>query len=206
MSAYKKITDLKVYVQELLNSGAPVCTAEKTARILACPGVPGEQVISWSVDAGGAAVKEKEAVVSTDASGHPDWIATKADASGSPVADCHAHLNQWIIGDSTFRRKYTAIPGHPDLYKPIGGPQHFVLLSEAIHIVQWRRMECGRRRVYQHHGSGGSLCHFRPGFFGHLSGHLTDPAIRRAVFRARPETLRFPALPHEQRKAGHHCA
>ena len=78
------------------------------------------------------------AVVSTDASGHPDWIATKADASGSPVADCHAHLNQWIIGDSTFRRKYTAIPGHPDLYKPIGGPQHFVLLSEAIHIVQWR--------------------------------------------------------------------
>ena len=107
MSAYKKITDLKVYVQELLNSGAPVCTAEKTARILACPGVPGEQVISWSVDADGAAVKEKEAVVSTDASGHPDWIATKADASGSPVADCHAHLNQWIIGDSTFRRKYT---------------------------------------------------------------------------------------------------
>lgn len=83
-------------------------------------------------------MKEKEAVVSTDASGHPDWIATKADASGSPVADCHAHLNQWIIGDSTFRRKYTAIPGHPDLYKPIGGPQHFVLLSEAIHIVQWR--------------------------------------------------------------------
>lgn len=138
MSAYKKITDLKVYVQELLNSGAPVCTAEKTARILACPGVPGKQVISWSVDAGGAAVKEKEAVVSTDASGHPDWIATKADASGSPVADCHAHLNQWIIGDSTFRRKYTAIPGQPDLYKPIGGPQRFVFLSEAIHIVQWR--------------------------------------------------------------------
>ena len=137
MSAYKKITDLKVYVQELLNSGAPVCTAEKTARILACPGVPGEQVISWSVDAGGAAVKEKEAVVSTDASGHPDWIATKADASGSPVADCHAHLNQWIIGDSTFRRKYTAIPGQPDLYKPMGGPQRFVFLSEAIHIVQW---------------------------------------------------------------------
>ena len=66
MPAYKKITDLKVYVQELLNSGAPVCTAEKTARILACPGVPGKQVISWSVDAGGAAVKEKEAVVSTD--------------------------------------------------------------------------------------------------------------------------------------------
>ena len=104
MPAYKKITDLKVYVQELLNSGAPVCTAEKTARILACPGVPGKQVISWSVDAGGAAVKEKEVVVSTDASGHPDWIATKADASGSPVADCPAHLNQWIIGDSTFRR------------------------------------------------------------------------------------------------------
>lgn len=43
MSAYKKITDLKVYVQELLNSGAPVCTAEKTARILACPGVRGNR-------------------------------------------------------------------------------------------------------------------------------------------------------------------
>lgn len=137
MPDYKKLDDLKGYVRTLLDSHAPVITAEKAARITAVPGVPGTRVISWSVDVDGASLVEKNAVVCADAFGVPDWVATKADPLGNPVIDRNGHANQWIICDAVFRKKYQAVPGQPGLYQPAGGPQRFVRLPEAVRIIQW---------------------------------------------------------------------
>ena len=135
---YKKIVDLEAYVQEMINNGAQILVREKTARIAARPGVPGkEKIISWSVDADGNPVMEKEAVVSADESGTPDWVAAKIDSQGNIIVDSNGHTNQWIINAAAFCRKYEAVLEQPGVYKPVGGPQKFVRLSEGIHIVQW---------------------------------------------------------------------
>lgn len=135
---YKKIEDLNVYVQELIRNGAPIIIAEKKARIAARPGVPEkERIVSWSVDAGGRPLLEKDAMVSVDEAGIPDWVATKIDEEGNNIVDANGHINQWIISAKTFSKKYEAVPGHPGIYKPVGGPQKFIRLDEGIHIIQW---------------------------------------------------------------------
>lgn len=135
---YKKIEDLKVYVQGMISNGAQIVVAEKTARIAARPGVPGkERILSWSVDADGKPVLEKDAMVSVDESGTPDWVATKIDEQGNDIIDANGHINQWIISAKTFSKKYEAVQGHSGIYKPVGGAQKFICLNEGIHIVQW---------------------------------------------------------------------
>lgn len=51
ITQYRKIENLQVYVQEMRKKGEQILVAEKTARISARPGVPGEKIISWSADA-----------------------------------------------------------------------------------------------------------------------------------------------------------
>ena len=109
---FRQVNDLKAYVRQLIDHGAGIITAEKTARIAARPGIPGEEkIISWSVDADGNPVREKDAVVSADESGTPDWVASKIDEEGKEIIDANGHVNRWIIRDETFRRKYEAVPG-----------------------------------------------------------------------------------------------
>lgn len=135
---YKKVEDIRGYVQKLIDDGAQIIVGEKTARIFARPGIPEEErIISWSVDADGNPVLEKEALVSANESGVPDWVATKIDDMGNEIIDANGHTNQWIIGDATFRKKYEAVSEQPGVYKPVGGPQKFVRLNKGIHIVQW---------------------------------------------------------------------
>lgn len=132
------VRDLHTYARELIARGAPVLTAEKVARINARPGIPGERIVSWSVDAAGGQLMEMEARVSEDPeTGIPGWVASKVDASGNVLIDSNGHPNQWIIDDATFRRKYEPVAGHPGIYKPVGGLQRFVQVEQAIHVTQW---------------------------------------------------------------------
>ena len=127
------------YVKKGLENGDLVpIEAEKFARIIARPGKLGETVISWVVGKDGKELKEKEDTVKLDdKTGTPGWVATKADEQGYPVIDKNGHLNQWIIDDSTFTKKYEMDTTTSNLYKPIGGPQIFVQLTDNIILEQW---------------------------------------------------------------------
>lgn len=127
------------YVKEGLLTGALVpFEAEKFARIIAIQGLVGEFVTSWSADENGNEVNEKDEIVTLDQkTNQPGWVATKVDENGYPLIDQNGHLNQWIIEDSTFRRKYELDPENPNLYRPIGGPQIFVQITEDITLEQW---------------------------------------------------------------------
>lgn len=138
MTTYKKIDDVTAYIKELTASGVEVLTAEKVTRIAARKGVVGEQVISWSVDANGAPILEKNAQVVEDSeTGEAGWVVTKLDEDNQIIIDPNGNKNEWIIDDKTFHKKYEEDPNHPGIYKPVGGPQKFMKLSEAITIQQW---------------------------------------------------------------------
>lgn len=135
---FKKV-NVYEYVKEGLVSGKlqPI-EAEKFARIIARQGTVGEVVISWAVDKDGNEIKEKEDSVTLDKdTKNPGWIATKLDENGYPVKDKNGHLNQWIISDSTFKKKYEIDEQNPSVFKPVGGPQIFVQIPDNIILEQW---------------------------------------------------------------------
>jgi len=138
MEEFKKV-EVVSYVKQGLESGNLVpIQAEKFARIVARQGEVGEEVTSWSVDTSGNEVKEKVATVGLDKETNmPGWIATKADANGNIVIDNNNHSNQWIIDDSTFKRRYEIDPENPTLFRPTGGIQIFVQIPENITLFQW---------------------------------------------------------------------
>ena len=142
MEKYRKIDNLNDYVQNRMEIGAQIFEAEKTARIIARPGIAGERIISWSTDSNGNPLVEKDAVVCVDEQGVPGWVATKADETGTEWIDNHGNKNQWIIDPKTFKKKYEEDLEHPGLFKPVGGVQKFLKLDEAIQIVQWGREYC----------------------------------------------------------------
>ncbi len=135
---YRKV-DTKEYVETgLANGSLEVFEAIKHARISAVKGEVGEEVISWSEDENGNPIQEKVATITADEeTGETGWIATKTDAKGNPIIDRNGHLNQWIIKDKTLHEEYEADPDHPDIFKPIDGPQKFVETPEALTISQW---------------------------------------------------------------------
>ena len=135
---FKKV-NVYEYVKEGLVSGKLVpIEAEKFARIIARQGNVGEVVVSWSVDKDGNEIKEKEDVVTLDKdTNNPGWIATKLDENGYPLKDKNGHLNQWIIADSTFKKKYEIDEQNPSVFKPVGGPQIFVQIPDNIILEQW---------------------------------------------------------------------
>ena len=112
--------------------------AEKFARIVAKQGQVGDKVISWSVDSLGHEIQEKVAYVQNDENtNQPGWIVTKVDEDGNIMLDNNNHVNQWIIEDSVFRKKYEIDPENPTLFKPKGGPQIFVQINDNIILNQW---------------------------------------------------------------------
>lgn len=135
---YRKV-NTKEYVEAGLADGSlEVFEATKHARIAAVKGEVGQEVISWSEDENGNPIQEKVDTVSADEeTGEAGWIATKTDTEGNPIIDRNGHTNQWIIGDKTFRKKYEIDPEHPDIFKPVGGPQKFVETREGLIISQW---------------------------------------------------------------------
>ena len=135
---YRKV-DTKEYVESGLADGSlEAFEAIKHARISAMKGQVGDEVISWSEDENGNPIQEKVATVTVnEETGEADWIATKTDSEGNPIIDRNGHTNQWIIDDNTFHKKYEVDPEHPDIFKPVGGPQKFVETREGLIISQW---------------------------------------------------------------------
>lgn len=112
--------------------------AENFARISAKQGNVGETVISWSVDIKWNEIQEKVAQIEVDVqTNQPGWIATKVDEQGNIIIDNNGHVNQWIIDDTTFKKKYEIDPKNPSLYRPKGGPQLFVQIADNIILNQW---------------------------------------------------------------------
>lgn len=141
MVDYKQIPNVVAYAAGLVEAGAAVVTGVKFARVLAREAQAGETVTSWAVDAQGGAVREKEAQAAEG-----DWVLTKADEDGRPVTDEHGHLNRWIVDGDTFARKYQPAGEAAGLYRPKGGPQQFVRLTEAVTLRQWgseMNIDCG---------------------------------------------------------------
>lgn len=138
MEEYKKV-EVVSYVKEGIENGDMIPRqAVKFARIMARQGNVGETVISWSVDSNGNEIKEKEAKIELDKeTNEPGWIATKVDSEGNIVIDNNNHANQWIIDDSTFKKKYEVDPENPSICKPKGGPQIFVQIKDNIILNQW---------------------------------------------------------------------
>lgn len=138
MENYIKV-EVTSYVNEGINSGKLIPrVASKFARIITRQGNVGESVISWSADANGNEIKEKVAQVQVDKeTNQPGWIATKVDEEGNIIIDNNNHANEWIIDDTTFKKKYEIDPENPSLYKPKGGPQIFVQINDNIILNQW---------------------------------------------------------------------
>ena len=135
---YTKI-EVFSYVRQGIENGTMVPRqAEKFARIIARQGNVGETVISWSVDTQGNEIQEKVAQVQIDEqTNQPGWIATKVDEQGNVIIDNNGHSNEWIIADSTFKKKYEIDPKNASLYRPKGGPQIFVQITDNIILNQW---------------------------------------------------------------------
>ena len=138
MKEYIKV-EVTDYVKHGIENGSMIPReAEKFARIIARHGNVGETVISWSTDAQGNEIQEKVAQVQVDSqTNQPGWIATKVDEQGNIVVDNNGHTNQWIIDDTTFKKKYEMDPENPVLFKPKGGPQVFVQIPDNIILNQW---------------------------------------------------------------------
>lgn len=138
MDNYTKV-DVHQYVDMGIKNGTMIPKeAEKFARIVAKQGQVGEKVILWSVDSLGHEIQEKVAYVQNDENtNQPGWIVTKVDEDGNIMLDNNNHVNQWIIEDSVFRKKYEIDPENPTLFKPKGGPQIFVQINDNIILNQW---------------------------------------------------------------------
>ena len=137
MEEYTRI-DIQRYVLEGMKNGTLVPRqAVKYTRIIARPGVLGEEVVTWSVDAEGKPIVEKTDHVKADEeTKETGWVVCKADENGNAIVDANGHTNVWIISAKKFHQKYekTDVEG---LYKPVGGPQLFVELPINAIIFQW---------------------------------------------------------------------
>ncbi|SRR5574344_1413480 len=138
MEEFKKV-EVVSYVKQGLENGTMIPKqAEKFARIIAKQGNSGETVVSWSCDSEGNEIEEKVAQVEVDKeTNNPGWIATKVDESGNIIVDSNNHPNQWIIDDTTFKKKYEIDPDNLELCRPKGGPQTFVQIDDNIILNQW---------------------------------------------------------------------
>lgn len=138
MEDYIKV-EVTSYVKQGIENGTMIpIQAEKFARIIARQGIVGENVVSWSVDFQGNEVQEKISQVQVDAqTNQPGWIATKVDEQGNIITDNNGHVNQWIIDDTTFKKKYEVDTENTLLFKPKGGPQIFVQITDNIILNQW---------------------------------------------------------------------
>ena len=138
MNEYKSV-DVYQYVKDGLESGKMIpIKAEKYTRIIARVGVVGEKVISWNVDEAGNPIEEVVEEVKLDSkTGNPGWVVTKTSENGDIIIDNNGHDNSWIISDTNFRKKYEIENEELGLFKPTGGIQTFVRISENITFPKW---------------------------------------------------------------------
>lgn len=114
---FKKVDNIAEYVKEGIKSGRlTVDEVAKFARIHARQGNVG-QVVDTILDQTTNIVKLDEKT------GEPGWIVTNPGGE------------EYIVDDSTFKKKYEIDPENPSQYKPKGGPVLSTPLNENVEFV-----------------------------------------------------------------------
>ncbi|MCL2338743.1 MAG: hypothetical protein FWC51_02190 [Proteobacteria bacterium] len=117
----KKVENIKQYVSDQLKAGAPVILAAKTERIMARPGVVGEVIVTMIKNGQNQLEETRNVVESAD-----DLVAT------NPIGG-----ESWIIKAAVVAKKYEKDPDVPGQYRPKGGAQKFIAVTEDIEFFLW---------------------------------------------------------------------
>ena len=115
---FKKIDNISEYVREGIRLGRlTVDEVAKFARIRARQGSLGEEIITKMAN---GLEETRNTVTADEKTGEPGWIVTNPDGE------------EYIVADSTFKKKYEIDPENPELYKPKGGPVLSSQINENI--------------------------------------------------------------------------
>ena len=130
---FKKVDNISEYVREGIKSGRlTVNEVAKFARIHARQGTLGEEIITKMSN---GLEETKNFVKIDEKTGELGWIVTNPDGE------------QYIVDDSTFKKKYEIDPENPSQYKPKGGPVLSSPINEHIEFeAPWgetMKIECG---------------------------------------------------------------
>lgn len=130
---FKKVDNIAEYVREGIKSGRlTVEEVAKFARIQARQGTLGEEVVTKMAN---GLEETRNSVKLDEKTGEPGWVVTNPDGE------------QYIVEDSTFKKKYEIDPENPAQYKPKGGPVLSSPINEHIEFeAPWgetMRIECG---------------------------------------------------------------
>ncbi len=115
---FKKIDNISEYVREGIRLGRlTVDEVAKFARIRARQGSLGEEIITKMAN---GLEETRNTVTADEKTGEPGWIVTNPDGE------------EYIVADSTFKKKYEIDPENSELYKPKGGPVLSSQINENI--------------------------------------------------------------------------
>jgi hypothetical protein len=134
---FKIVNDIKSYVNNLLLQGEPTFVAMKKGdtRVIARPGIVGEQIATYTKDGNGNRCE----TISTVQEGM--WVVTMADKNGNPIPiDNEGHFNTYTNTAKEFQKyQPTDTPG---VYKQIPEEIIFVEVHEDIRFMApWGSME-----------------------------------------------------------------
>ena len=108
----KNVSDMKQYVQELLDGGRKPVYYAKTARIKAREGVPGETIVTKLEN------------------GHKETENPNIEKGDMVVTNPGGE--QYVVKADVFKKKYEIDPDNNAQYRPKGGAQQFLRLQEDL--------------------------------------------------------------------------
>ena len=112
--------DIVEYVKKGIENGTLTFEeAQKFQRITAKQGIEGQKVQTILSD--GTVETDEREVKIDEKTGEPGWVVNNVNGP-----------EQWIIEDSTFKKKYEVDPENPDVYKPKGGPMLAAQINEDL--------------------------------------------------------------------------
>ena len=115
---FKKVDNIAEYVREGIKSGRlTVDEVAKFARIHARQGTLGEEIVTKMAN---GLEETRNTVTADEKTGEPGWVVTNPDGE------------EYIVADSTFKKKYEIDPENPEQYKPKGGPVLSSPINEHI--------------------------------------------------------------------------
>ena len=134
---FKMVDNIKEYVNNLLLQGEPtfVATKKGNTRVVARPGVVGEQIVTYTKDGNGNRCE----TITTVKEGM--WVVTMADKDGKPISiDDDGHFNTYTNSAEAFKKyQPTDIPG---VYKQIPEERLFMEVHENIQFMgPWGSVE-----------------------------------------------------------------
>lgn len=116
----KKTVNIIEYVKEGIENGTLTFEeAKKFQRIEAIQGEVGQKIQTILAD--GTIETEPREVKLDPNTNEPGWIVKNINGP-----------EQWIIEDSTFKKKYEIDPENPEIFKPKGGPMLAAQINENI--------------------------------------------------------------------------